>query len=379
MKTSAEVSHIPLFDLRSMHESLRMDLVRAFERVLESGRFSSGEEVESFESALAERVGTRHAVAVASGTAALHLTLRAAGVGPGDEVVLPANTFFATAEAVFAAGATPVFADVDPTSALVHANSIEAVITSRTAAVIAVHLYGQPANMEEIRRTTDRHGLFLLEDAAQALGAAWNGRAVGSLADAAAFSFYPTKNLGALGEGGAVTTDDSALADRVAILRDHGQATKNVHIEIGFNERLDELQGAFLAIKLGRLDEELRQRQSLVDLYSELFREQNGVERVASASSEAQPAHHLLVVKVPHRDHVLNALREAGIAAAVHYPTPIHLQPACRDLGVEQGALPNAENLARSILSLPLHVALDNEDVRRCVSSVYNALSMVGA
>jgi dTDP-4-amino-4,6-dideoxygalactose transaminase len=233
---------VPLVDLRAVHRSLLDELRAAFDRVVARGQFSGGEEVDGFEASLAELVGVPHAVAVASGTAALQLALQASSIGAGDEVILPANTFFATAEAVLAVGATPVCADVDPHTALLDARAVDALVTSHTAAVVVVHLYGQPADSDRLHALARRHGLLLLEDAAQAIGGAWRTRPVGSLGHAAAFSFYPSKNLGALGEAGAVTTADSDLAHRVRMLRNHGQAVRDKHVLIGGNHRIDALQ-----------------------------------------------------------------------------------------------------------------------------------------
>ena len=364
----------PFVDLTLAHDELRPRLVAAFERVLDSGRYMSGEEVARFEAALAAYVGARHAVAVATGTAALHLALLAAGIGPGDEVILPPNTFFATAEAVVAAGATPVFADVDLGTALLDPVAVEEAIGPRTVAVIAVHLYGQPVDMHGMARITGKHGLFLLEDAAQALGATWAGRPVGVLGHAAAFSFYPTKNLGGLGEGGAVTTGDPALARKVSTLRNHGEAAKNVHEGVGFNERLDELRAALLSVKLEQLDRAITERRRLGERYRGLLAEVDGV-RAMAAAPEVDAAHHLMVVKVDARDDVLAALRAEGTPAAVHYPTPIHLQPAFRGLGLEVGRFPNAENLAGSVLSLPFYPGMSDEQVTATVAALARAVS----
>jgi dTDP-4-amino-4,6-dideoxygalactose transaminase len=369
----AETVEAPFLDLTVAHHELRPRLVAAFERVLDSGRYMSGEEVARFEAGLAAYIGADHAVAVASGTAALHLALLAAGVGRGDEVILPPNTFFATAEAVIAAGATPVFADVDPDTALIDPAAVESAIGARTAAVIAVHLYGQPANVDRLSHIAETHGLFLLEDAAQALGASWAGRPVGVLGHAAALSFYPTKNLGGLGEGGGVTTNDRALAQRVSMLRNHGEAAKNVHEVVGFNERLDELRAALLAVKLEQVDRCIDDRRRSVGRYVRLLSEIEGVRAMATAP-EARPAPHLMVVRVDRRDDALAALRARGIPAAVHYPTPIHLQPAFRALGLRPGSMPNAERLARSVLSLPLYPGMRDEQVTAAVDALAGAV-----
>ena len=308
---------VPLVDLELGHQAMADDLRAAFERVLASSSFVSGAEVERFEQVLAEQVGVPYAVAVGSGTAALHLALAAAGVGAGDEVILPPNTFFATAEAVSATGATPVLADVDPRTALLDPDAVEAVITPRTAAVAAVHLYGQPVDADRFRTIADHHGLFLLEDAAQALGAAWRGRPAGSLGAAAGFSFYPGKNLGALGDGGAVTTADADLARRVRLLRSHGEHPRGVHVVSGFCERLDELQAAFLMAKLPHFQTGQTHRGQAVARYRQRLAATEGVELLETAAG-ARHAHHLFVARVPRRDAVLARMHAAGFGASVH-------------------------------------------------------------
>jgi dTDP-4-amino-4,6-dideoxygalactose transaminase len=367
---------VPLYDTAPVHGRLHDELVAAFDRVLTSGHFIDGEEVELFEAALAARVGSSDAVGVASGTAALHLALVAAGIGPGDEVVLPPNTYFATAEAVVAAGARPVFADVDPQTALIDPEAVEAALTPSTAAIVAVHLYGQPADTDAIGEVARRHGLFLLEDAAQALGATWARRPVGSLGDAAAFSFYPSKTLGALGDGGAVTTSDSVLARRVRQLRDHGQVAKNVHGTFGFNERLDALQAAFLSVKFAHMADMQAQRVAAAAAYATKLGGLDGVELLRTSPS-AGHVHHLLVTRVRgRRDIVLETLRRRGVEAAVHYPTPIHLQPAFAAAGGLPGQFPVAEQLANQILSLPLFPGIDTAAIERCVSVLAGALAV---
>ncbi len=363
---------IPLVDLAAVHQPMLEDLRGAFERVLATSGFTGGEEVERFEEALAGRAGVDHAVGVGSGTAALHLALLAAGIGAGDEVVVPANTFFATVEAVLAAGATPVLADVDPSTALLDADAVEQAITPRTAAIAAVHLYGQPVDADRFTSLAAGHGLFLLEDAAQAIGAAWAGAPVGSLGHAAGFSFYPGKNLGALGDGGAVTTDDAALARRVRLLRSHGEEQRNHHVLAGFCERLDGLQAAFLAAKMAHLDAAQRLRDAAAQQYRRRLADMDGVGLLTTAP-KARHVHHLMVVRVPNRDAVLADLRGHGVGASVHYPTPIHLQPAGEPLGKE-GDFPVAEALARSIVSLPLYPGITTEQVEHCVAALDAAM-----
>lgn len=355
---------VPFVDVPASNVPYRAELRDAFERVVASGDFGTGAEVAAFETDLAARVATRHAVGVGSGTAALHLALVAAGIGPGDEVILPANTFFASAEAIVAAGARPVPVDILPTTANVDPDAVAAAITPRTAAIVAVHLYGQPADMSRLQRIASQNDLFLLEDAAQAIGAAWDGRPAGSLGDAAAFSFYPTKNLGALGQAGAVATSDRELARKVAALRQHGEEPRHHHTQWGHNERLDGLQAAFLRVKLARLDDAQRQRDEAVGTYEKLLAGVDEVERLQVAR-RARHVHHLFPVRVARRDEVRAALSAQGIETGVHYPTPIHLQPAAAL--APPGSLPHAEQHADHVVSLPLYPGIPSDHVERCV------------
>jgi dTDP-4-amino-4,6-dideoxygalactose transaminase len=368
-------SSVPFIDLAAIHAPMIHELHDALDRVVAASTFIDGEHVESFEQSLAERIGTRHAVAVASGTAALHLALAAAGVGRGDEVIIPANTFFATAEAVVATGAVPVLADVDARTALLDPESAAAAIGPRTAALVPVHLYGQPVDAAAFRDLAERKGLLLLEDACQAIGARWNGRPVGSFGDAAAFSFYPGKNLGALGDGGAVTTDDDVLARRIRLLRSHGEAAKHEHRCYGSCERMGGLQAAFLDVKLRHLDAHQRQRDALAHRYEAMLAEvpQVGLLELAPA---ARHVHHLQVVLVPERDAVLTWLLDRAIGAAVHYPTPIHLQAGAPGLGAA-GAFPVVEHLCAHVLSLPLWPGMPETAVETVVGELGAAIGGV--
>jgi dTDP-4-amino-4,6-dideoxygalactose transaminase len=366
---------VPFVELALDNESVGAELRDAFDRVLANSSFTGGVEVEQFEEALAQRVGTQHAVGVASGTAALHLALAAAGIGPGSEVIVPANTFFATAEAVVATGATPVLADVDPSTALLDPVSAAAAVTPRTEALVPVHLYGQTADADACRALAARHHLFLLEDAAQAIGGSWAGEPAGSLGNAGAFSFYPAKNLGALGDGGAVTTNDGELADRVRLLRSHGEQRKHHHVVSGWCARLDGLQAAFLSVKLRHLDQWQRKRDRAAAHYRSHLVNVPGVKQLV-VCPRARHVHHLFVVRVPQRDAVLECLRTADVHAAVHYPTPIHLQPAFRDLGL-RGDFPHAEALAASIISLPLFPAISRHQLDRCIEALTDAVENV--
>ena len=366
---------VPLVDLTGVHRPIRAALVAAFERVLDEGTFVGGAEVEGFERDLARYVGTAEAVGVNSGTAALQLALLAAGIGAGDEVIVPTNTFFATAEAVLATGAVPVLIDVDPGTALAQPAAVEAAVGARTAAVIAVHLHGQPVDMAAMREVADRHRLFLLEDAAQAIGATWEGRRVGGLADAAAFSFYPGKNLGALGDAGAVTTNDALLAQRVRMYRSHGELRRHEHLVIGYTERLDALQAAMLRVKLPRLAAAQLARDEAVSHYSGLLVDVPGVTPLL-LDPRARSVHHHVVVHVEDRDRVLADLHRRGVEAGVHYPTPVHLQPACRRL--RTAPLPVAEDQARRKLSLPIFAGMTYAQVERVVDVLQQVVTLPG-
>ncbi|HEY2812547.1 MAG TPA: DegT/DnrJ/EryC1/StrS family aminotransferase [Acidimicrobiales bacterium] len=369
---------VPFVDLNVVHQPMIDDLRDAFERVLLSGGYTMGAEVAAFESELADAVGSVRVVGCGSGTAALQLMLAAADIGPGDEVILPPNTFVATAEAIVAVGATPVFADVSPSTGQIDPVPVESAITPRTAAVIGVHLYGHPAPMDVLRQVTSSAGVKLFEDSAQALGASLDGVPAGRLGDGAAFSFYPGKNLGALGEAGAVTTQDPALAERIAVLRAHGEKSKHVHVVQGVNERLDEMQAAFLRVKLRYFDEGQQQRVHAVERY------RAGLDGIPDAEAlDTAPnvvhANHLFPVRVPQRDVVLERLRDDGVFAAVHYPTPIHLQPAFEAFAGGPGSFPVSESLAESTVSLPLFAGITDQQIDRCLDGLINALRSAAA
>jgi dTDP-4-amino-4,6-dideoxygalactose transaminase len=364
---------IPLIDLGVVHEPIADDLRAAFERVFTSGIFSSGPEVAGFERDLAEYLGVDRVLGVGSGTSAIQLMLMAAGIGPGDEVIIPANTFWATAEGVHFAGATPVLVDVDPRTALMDPAAAEAAITERTAAILPVHLYGQCAPWSELREVAARHGLPLFEDSAQAIGAHFEGTRAGALGVAASFSFYPGKNLGALGEAGCITTNDTALASKVALLRSHGSERRYVHSAMGFNERMDEMQAAFLAVKLRRLELDQDMRDTAVKQYRALLTDVDGV-GMFDIDPRGRHVHHLMVVQVPERDRVLDTLHASGVGAAIHYPIPLHLQEGGRELG-QPGQFPVSESLATSILSLPLFPGITAGQVETCVAVLESALA----
>ena len=344
---------VPFLDLKRDYQALDRELDEACRRVLAAGWYVLGPEVEALEQEFAAYCGVRHCVGVGNGLDALGLILRACGVGPGDEVIVPAHTFIATWLAVSATGATPVGVDVDAQTCNLDPGATAAAVTPRTAAVIPVHLYGRPADMGALRQVAARHGLKLIEDAAQAHGARCQGRRVGALGDAAAFSFYPVKNLGACGDGGAVTTDDGELAERVRLLRNYGSRRKYDHECRGTNSRLDELQAALLRVKLRHLDAWNARRAALVEVYQAGL---GGASDLAlpSAPPEAEPVWHLYVVRHPRREELRRHLERVGVTTMVHYPVPPHRSPAYRLQGGPVRRFPVAERLAGEVLSLPL-------------------------
>jgi len=329
------------------------ELEAAYRRVAASGRLILGPELAAFESEFAAYCGAAHAVGVGNGLDALTLALRAAGVGAGDEVIAPSHTFVATWLAIAATGARPVPVEPDPATCTLTAEAVAAAVTPRTAAVIPVSLYGHPVDIDPLLAVCKRHGLFVLEDAAQSHGAAYEGRRTGSLAHATAFSFYPTKNLGALGDAGAVTTSDGGLAERLRKLRNYGSIRKYEHEHAGVNSRLDELQAAFLRAKLPRLDAANDRRRAHAAAYAETLGGAAGLTLPVEASW-ARHVYHLYVVRSPERDALQARLEAAGVQTLIHYPTPCHLQPAFADLGFRSGQFPLAERLAREVLSLPM-------------------------
>ncbi len=353
---------IPVTDLARAHAVIRADLDAAVARVLDRNWFILGPEVEAFERAFAAAVGAGFAVGCASGTDAISLALRALGIGPGDEIILPALTAAPTAGGIVAAGATPVFADVDPVTRTLDPVSVAACITPRTRALLPVHLYGRPADMDALGVLAEQHGLVIVEDAAQAHGATWRGRPAGALGTAAAFSFYPTKNLGALGDGGAITTNDPAVADRLRRLRNHGQSSRYRHEEHSVNSRLDDLQAALLLAKLPHLHRWNEERRAQAVRYRELLAGAPGLRLPPADDDRARSCWHLFVVDVEGgaeaRDQLRARLASAGVGSDVHYPSPVHRQPAYAAYGPDSGSLPESERLAESVLSLPLFPGL---------------------
>jgi dTDP-4-amino-4,6-dideoxygalactose transaminase len=353
---------VPFCDLKLQYLSIKEEIDGAIKRVLSSGWFILGQEVEAFEKEFAAYVGARHGIGVGSGTEALHLALLACGVGPGDEVITVSHTAVATIAAIELTGARPVFVDIDPLSYTMDPSQLEEVITSATKVILPVHLYGQVADMNPILATARRHGLKVVEDAAQAHGAEYQGRKAGSLADVACFSFYPTKNLGAYGDGGMIVTNDPALAERLGLLRQYGWAENYVSCIKGLNSRLDELQAAILRVKLRWLDEWNAVRRKHAKLYDQLLRDTACTTPVEM--EYGKHCYHLYVIRHERRDELQKFLRERGVGALVHYPAPVHLQEAYQDLGLREGALPVTEQCSRQVLSLPVAPELSEEQIK---------------
>lgn len=359
---------IPLVDLTTQFEALRSEILPAVEQVMQQGHFILGEEVALFEQEFARYCGVSHAIGVASGTDALHLVVRALGIGPGDEVITVANTFIATALGITYTGATPVFADARADDFNIDLAAIEAAITPQTKAIVAVHLYGQPADMPAIREIATRHGLKLIEDAAQAHGAMIGDRRVGSWSDVACFSFYPGKNLGAYGDGGAIVTDDGELAERIRLLRNYGQQNKYVHTMHGYNSRLDSMQAAILRIKLRHLDGWNERRRQAARRYSDLLAE----DAVALPQERAGMRHvyHLYVIRSSKRDALLDYLREKQIYCGIHYPIALHQQQPYRGIRTVPEGAPVSTALASSILSLPIFPEISEAQIERVVTEI---------
>ena len=354
---------IPFSDLKLQYLSIREEIDAAVKRVLTSGWFILGQEVRAFEEEFAAYIGASYGIGVGSGTEALHLALLACDVGSGDEVVTISHTAVATIAAIEMTGARPVFVDVDPLSYTMDASQLEDKITPASKVIVPVHLYGQVADMNPVLTTARRHGLKVVEDAAQAHGAEYQGRKAGSLADLGCFSFYPTKNLGAYGDGGMIVTNDPTLAQRISLLRQYGWAERYVSSIRGVNSRLDELQAAILRVKLKWLDEWNTTRRKHATLYDQLLR---GTAVTNPVEMEyGKHCYHLYVIRCEHRDELQMFLREKGVGALVHYPIPVHLQEAYQDLGFSEGALPVTEQCARQVLSLPVAPELSEEQIKK--------------
>ncbi|MFN5300220.1 MAG: DegT/DnrJ/EryC1/StrS family aminotransferase [Planctomycetaceae bacterium] len=375
---AATPRNIPLIDLVAQHHTIAADVLSAVNRVFAEQKFVLGEEVASFETEVGHYCDARHSIGCASGTDALLLALQALNVGAGDEVVTSPFTFFATGSSIARVGAKPVFVDIDPVSFNIDPRAAEAAITPRTKALMPVHLFGQTAEMEPLSRTATRHGLHVVEDACQAIGAEYQGRRAGVLGTAGCFSFFPTKNLGGAGDGGLMTTDDPDLAQRLRRLRVHGDAGTYEHVEVGLNSRLDALQAAVLRVKLRSLDQWTTARQRNARRYAVLFQEYNLLDAVELPVVLPGRRHvynqYCVRIKEGRRDAVLKSLREQKVGCAIYYPKPLHLQTCFASLGYKAGSLPHAEQAAAEVLALPIYAELSMDDQEEVVKRMARAL-----
>ncbi|GAB4548424.1 MAG: DegT/DnrJ/EryC1/StrS family aminotransferase [Anaerolineae bacterium] len=362
------MTSVPVLDLQAQYQSIKDEIDQAVLGVMASGYFVLGPNVKALETELAEYVGCRYGVGVASGTDALRLSLEALGIGRGDEVITTPFTFVATANTISHTGARPVFVDIDPRTYNIAPAQIEAAITERTRAIIPVHLYGQPAEMDAIMDIARRHKLYVIEDCAQAIGAEDNGRQVGSFGELACFSFYPTKNLGAFGDGGMVTTNDPDLAERIQVLRQQGSKTRYYHDVLGFNSRLDEIQAALLRVKLRHLDAWQARRRQIAAQYDRLL-SGLGVE-TPYVRPGVTHVYHQYTIRAARRDELHEFLKERGIGTMIYYPLPLHLQKMYADLGYSQGSLPVSEEAGQQVLSLPMYPELSDGQVQSVVDAI---------
>jgi dTDP-4-amino-4,6-dideoxygalactose transaminase len=368
MNQASEIEMIPIVDLKKQYESIKAEIDDAIKDVIDSCQFILGPRVEAFEADFATYCQARYALGVNSGTSALHLALLAAGVGPGDEVITVSYTFVATAAAICYVGAKPVFVDIDPRNCNIDPAKIEAAITPKTKAIMPVHLYGGCADMDPILDIARRHNLIVIEDAAQAHGAEYKGRRAGSMGELACFSFYPGKNLGAYGEGGAVVTSDERYVEPLKQLRDQGQSEKYYHPVVGYNYRMEAIQGAVLGVKLKHLDDWNQTRQRHAKVYR---RELGGSGlRLLEKLPDTKSVHHIFPLFTEQRDELRAHLQNAGISTGLHYPIPVHLQPAYRHLGYQEGDLPETERACKEVFSLPMYPELADEAVLSIVDSV---------
>jgi dTDP-4-amino-4,6-dideoxygalactose transaminase len=354
------MANIPFLDLQAQYQSIKPEIDAAIHSILDRSAYVQGAEVAAFEKAFAAYCQTSECIGVASGTSAPALLMRAHGIGPGDEVIAPANTFFATVEAIIHTGATPVLVDCDPKTALIDTAAAERACTNKTKAIIAVHLYGQPADTDALIAFAKPRSILVFEDAAQAHGATLRGRRVGSLADGASFSFYPGKNLGAYGEAGAVTTNDPQIARHIRLLREHGQPKKYVHEIVGYNERMDNIQGAVLGVKLPHLDAWNARRRTLANVYRKHL---PAAIIPITELPDRQGVYHLFVIEVANRQKILDGLAAAGIGAGIHYPDPVHLLPAMQSYGWKRGQFPVAEAMGDHICTLPMYAEMTEAQV----------------
>jgi len=365
---------VPFLDLKSHHLPMMDEINLAIQEVIETSAFAGGPFVTAFEQDFAAYCDVPYALGVGSGTEALWLSLLACGVGPGDEVITVPNTFMATAEAITYCGARPVFVDVDERTYTMNPTALQSALSARTRAIIPVHLFGQPADMDPIVEFAREHGLYVIEDACQAHGAEYNGRRLGTLGDAACFSFYPGKNLGAFGEAGAVVTRHAELQEKIRILRDHGQVRKYYHTVVGWNCRMDGIQAAVLRIKLRHLERSTELRRTHAAHYDRALSDIGDL-IVPACAAWARHVYHVYAIRVKHRDEVMHLLAEKGVGSGVHYPVPVHLQEAYRSLGYQPGTFPIAERCATEFVSLPMFPELTSAQVEIVVEAVKEAIT----
>lgn len=370
--------HVPFLNLRAAHDALRDEITVAIQEVIDSSAFAGGAFVTRFEQEFAAWCGAKHAIGLGHGTEALWAVLLARGVGPGDEVITVPSTFMATAEAISFCGATPVFVDIDEDTYTMNPALLERAITPKTKAIIPVHLFGQVADMDPIMEIAMRHGLFVLEDACQAHGAEYKGRRAGSIGLAGAFSFYPGKNLGAMGEAGAVVTNDAGVKDYIEMFRDHGQRKKYHHGVVGWNARMDGIQGAVLSVKLRHLDKGNAARRSHAALYNTLLAGEEKL-RLPREAKDRLHVYHLYAVRAPRRDAIIETLAKHGIHCGIHYPIPVHLQEAYSSLRLAKGSFPVAERCAEEFISLPMFPELTQDQIETVARELKIALRTAGA
>jgi dTDP-4-amino-4,6-dideoxygalactose transaminase len=366
---------VPFVDLRAQHDALAPEIERAVRQVFERGDFILGAAVERFEAEFAAYIGTKHAIGVASGLDAIELALRAAGIGPGDEVITSANTFIATVLAILAVGARPVLVDADPERYTIDPAGLSAAITARTRAIVPVHLFGQPVDVDAVLAVARRHNLVVVEDAAQAHGARCNGQRAGAFGHAAAFSFYPSKNLGAYGDGGMVVTNDDRIAAMLRLLRNYGQRAKYDHAIAGISSRLDTVQAAILRVKLPHLDDWNAARRRHAAAYTERL---SARVRTPVEAAGVEHIYHLYVIETERRDAVQQQLRARDISTGIHYPIPVHLQEACANLGYRAGDFPVTERAAERMLSLPMYPELTTMQIEYVADAIVEAVKRVG-
>ncbi|MBV8452019.1 MAG: DegT/DnrJ/EryC1/StrS family aminotransferase [Deltaproteobacteria bacterium] len=365
---------VPFLDLWSHHQPLMSEFNRAIQEVIESSAFAGGKFVEDFEHDFSAYCNAPYTIGVGSGTEALWLSLLACGVGPGDEVITVPSTFMATAEAITYCGARPVFVDVDENTYTMNPEGLREVLTSNTKAIIPVHLFGQPADMDPILDFARKHGLYVIEDACQAHGAEYKGRRVGTLGDTACFSFYPGKNLGAFGEAGAVVTGNTELQEKIRVLRDHGQVRKYFHSMVGWNCRMDGIQGAVLKIKLRQLEGNNERRREHAAHYAAELQEVAGL-ILPTEADYARHVYHVYAIRVSNRDELMKSLMDEGIMTGIHYPVPVHLQEAYASLGYQPGAFPIAERCAAEFVSLPMYPELTCFQTEQVIAGVKEAVA----